>query len=635
MVKKAKTSSKVRAQRTLTRGSKRPSEIVKNTRKPLWLHQAQTKALYKKTDIVYDLSDPGTGKTRAHLEAFAERRRKGGGCALVVAPKSLLETAWWADAWEFVKDMRCSVSYASNRDRSFSVDADIYIINTDGVKWLKSNFKPAFWKKFDTILIDEISYFKHSTSQRSKAAKFISKFFTHRAGLTGTPNPKSVTELWHQVFLLDDGERLGTSFYKFRTATQQAKQIGPQPQHVKWEDKDGAELAVFGLLQDITIRHLFEECMDIPPNTERHIGFTLSPKLLRQYKTLEAATVLQLENEAVVALNAAVLRTKLLQLCLAEGTEVLTDTGWTEIQDLQSTHLIWDGSKYVNYDRLLDNGYKKTINCWGVQMTPDHKVLAKNGWKTAGEINGKPSHRFGRSDFQLPNSLKKTWFKTLWYKIHNFIRPNNSIQVAERKMVRTYDLQNVGNKNQFVIRNKEGFEFIVHNCSGAIYHSEGEYTVLDTSRYELITDLVEEHKHSVVFYNWLHQKEQLITMARKRGIECEFLDSKVPAKTKVAIVKDYQAGNLQAIYLHPMTGAHGLTLTRGTRTIWSSPTYQPDFLKQGKHRIYRGGQTKKTETIMIEAKGTVEKKVFEILNRDNAKMQDFLSVVHAAKETYD
>ena len=255
----ARSQSKGHASQAPSRNGKRPSERVRNTKKPLWKHQGLTKNLYQRSNIVYDLSDPGTGKTRAHLEAFAERRRVGGGKALVVAPKSLLETAWLADAWEFTKDMRCAVAYAHNRADAFARDVDMYIVNTDGVKWLKDNIKPSYWKDFDTLIIDEISYFKHATSQRSKAAKWLSKYFVYTAGLTGTPNPKSVTEMWHQVMLLDGGQRLGNSFYKFRAATQNAQQVGPRPEHVKWVDKEGSEMAVFGLLGDITIRHLFEE----------------------------------------------------------------------------------------------------------------------------------------------------------------------------------------------------------------------------------------------------------------------------------------------------------------------------------------------------------------------------------------
>ena len=484
----ATSSLKARARKRTTRGNKRPSEIVANTRKPLWKHQKLTKKLYERTKSVYDLSDPGTGKTRAHLEAFAERRRQGGGKALVIAPKSLLETAWWADAWEFTKDMRCSVAYARNRSAAFNVHADIYITNTDAVKWLKANLKSKHWDDFDTLIMDEITDFKHHTSQRSKAAKWLSSFFTYRIGLTGTPNPKSVTEMWHQVLLLDGGQRLGPSFWNFRSSVQSPKQEGPRPEHVKWYDKEGAEEAVFGLIGDIAIRHIFEECMDIPPNVERHVQFSLAPKVQKMYKKLEASTVLQLEQGDVIGLNAAALRTKLLQV-----------------------------------------------------------------------------------------------------------------------------------------------------ASGAVYIDEDTYEVLDDTRYELITQLIKEQKHSICFYIWKHQKDQLIRLAEREGISYAHLDSTVTRRKDAVkqIVADYQAGKYQVLYLHPKTGAHGLTLTRGTRTIWASPVYQPDFIKQGKHRIYRGGQTHKTETIMVEAKQTAERKVFDILNNDGARMLNFLDIVHAAKETYE
>lgn len=482
------SSTKVRVRKRLTRGSKRPSAIVKNTRVPLWSHQKITKRLCKRSEIVYDLSDPGTGKTRAHLESFAERRRKGGGKCLVLAPKSLLETAWTDDAWKFVKDMRCSVAYSHNRTAAFSVDADIYVTNIDAVKWLDKNLKPRYWKDFDTLIVDEIPYYKHRTSARSKAALRLSRHFTYRTGFTGTPNPKSVTELWHQMMLLDGGQRLGNDYWRFRSATQYPVQIGPRREHIQWHDKEGIEEAVFDLLSDITVRHEFEKCMDIPPNVERYVEYRLPPKLFLRYKELEEQTILELDEGDVVAVNAAVLRNKLLQL-----------------------------------------------------------------------------------------------------------------------------------------------------ASGAVYTSENNYEVLDTARYELITDLVAEHQHSVVFYNWKHQRDELLKMAESRGIPYAYLDSTITRNARKAkqVVDEYQAGEYQVIYMHPATGAHGLTLTRGTRTIWASPIYQPDFLKQGKHRIYRGGQTKKTETIMIEAKGTVEKKVFDILNRDNAKMVNFLELAKEAMADYE
>jgi SNF2 family DNA or RNA helicase len=107
----------------------------------------------------------------------------------------------------------------------------------------------------------------------------------------------------------------------------------------------------------------------------------------------------------------------------------------------------------------------------------------------------------------------------------------------------------------------------------------------------------------------------------------EVIDGNVPQRRRAQIVEAYQAGYYQTLLLHPQTGAHGLTLKRGTATIWASPIYQPDFLKQGMHRIFRGGQTEKTETILIEAKGTVEKLVYERLSEKSGRMQSFLDLL--------
>ena len=423
------------------------------------------------------MSDPGTGKTRAHLEAWFLRRKKGGGCLLVIAPKTLLQTAWGDEIEEYLPNITYSIARAPDRDQAFASRVDIYITNTDAVKWLAKQ-KPSFFRSFDSLVLDEITAFKHRTSQRSKAVNKLVKHFKYRAGLTGTPNSLSITDLWHQTYLLDDGKRLGNSFFKFRNATCSPTQVGPMPNMIKWEDRDDAEAAVAYLLRAITVRHDFNECMDIPPNHEQVVRYYPPRKLLEKYKKLEHDAVLQLQKENVNAVNAAVLRNKLLQL-----------------------------------------------------------------------------------------------------------------------------------------------------ASGAVYTSEGKYEVLDDARYELITDLIECRQHSICFYNWKHQKEQLIKFFEKRGIEYAYMDGTVPVKRREAIIKSYQAGFFQTLLLHPQTGAHGLTLTKGTATIWSSPIYQADFLKQGFHRIVRGGQTKKTETLLVKAIGTVEEAVYNRLNQKTARMVNLLDML--------
>jgi SNF2 family DNA or RNA helicase len=166
-------------------------------------------------------------------------------------------------------------------------------------------------------------------------------------------------------------------------------------------------------------------------------------------------------------------------------------------------------------------------------------------------------------------------------------------------------------------------------ASGAVYTGgeDGKYVVIDKSRYELVVDLIEARKHSVVFFNWRHQRDQIMEMCAERNISCALIDGSVSQENRDQIIADYQAGKYQTILLHPRTGAHGLTLTAGDTTIFVSPLYEADLMKQGIARIYRGVQDKVTNTIFIEAMGTVEHAVYERLNGKYERMADLLDLM--------
>ena len=456
---------------------------------PRWDHQEQTYQHALSNDRVLDFSDPGTGKTRAHADVFRERLEKSQtDKLLVLAPKTLLENAWKDDINEFQPDLKCSIAWAENRDEAFNADADVFITNVDAVKYLAKQSKTWFSKRFGrrpTLIIDELTAYKHQTSARSKAAQKVTGYFPFRAGLTATPDPNSVLELWHQALLIDDGERLGNRFFKYRSAVAEPVQTGPKAEHISWVDKEGIEDAVGLLLADITIRHAFEDCMDIPPNLTRMIRFDLPRKLQQQYDEMEMKSILALEDGEIVGINAASRANKLLQI-----------------------------------------------------------------------------------------------------------------------------------------------------ASGAAYDggAKGSYRMLDDTRYQIVADLVEQSRHSVTFYNWHHQKDELAKVLKQRGVEYVLLDSSVSNKRRGEIRRAYQRGDFQTVLLHPQTGAHGLTLTKGTTTIWSSPVYQSDFMKQGKHRIYRGGQTKKTYTKCVSANNTIDEGVYTKAELKTKRMDTFLGLLRESKQ---
>ena len=307
----------------------------------LFENQKETIELLEREPRVFDMSDPGTAKTRAHAEAFWRRRQAGGGKALVLAPKSILQTSWGDDIDKFFPGVRYSVAYATNRESAMAATADIYITNHDAVKWLVKHMPKSYWDDFDTLIVDESPAYKHNTSARSKAVRKLAPHFTYRALLTGTPNSNTILDVWHQTFILDDGERLGTSYWRFRGAVCEPVQVGPQPQMVKWQDKDGSEGAVFDLLRDISIRHKLEECQDIPPNHTYDVIFDLSAKERKAYNEMLEFAVTELASGRIVtAVHASSLNNKLLQIA-AGGIYTGEEGEWLTIGKTR-TELVMD-----------------------------------------------------------------------------------------------------------------------------------------------------------------------------------------------------------------------------------------------------------------------------------------------------
>ena len=171
---------------------------------------------------------------------------------------------------------------------------------------------------------------------------------------------------------------------------------------------------------------------------------------------------------------------------------------------------------------------------------------------------------------------------------------------------------------------------ILQLASGAVYgdNEDGSYSLVNTERYELVADLVEQRTHPcVVFFNWKHQKDELIKEFTKRGITFTLIDGTVSDNDRNIAVKHFQAGFYRVFLAHPQSAAHGITLTRGMTTIWPSPVYNLEHFIQGNRRIYRAGQTAKTETIVVLAEGTIEQTVYEKLTAKNARQETMLSLL--------
>lgn len=165
-------------------------------------------------------------------------------------------------------------------------------------------------------------------------------------------------------------------------------------------------------------------------------------------------------------------------------------------------------------------------------------------------------------------------------------------------------------------------------CTGAVYDEDGNAQGVHTERYELVMQLVSERAHSLVAFNWKHERDHMTALADKLGIKYGIIDGSTSAHKRKDIVDRMQAGQLQVVFAHPQSAGHGLTLTKATTIIWSSPTYNAEHYQQFNRRIYRAGQTQKTEIIQIAAKDTWETAVYEKLDGKLSKMEELLSILN-------
>lgn len=175
--------------------------------------------------------------------------------------------------------------------------------------------------------------------------------------------------------------------------------------------------------------------------------------------------------------------------------------------------------------------------------------------------------------------------------------------------------------NAAVARNK-----LLQMVSGAVYLEPNKYDVLSDERAELIADLIEDREATIVFFIWKHQRDRMLVTLAKRELEVAVIDGTTKHRDRGQIVDDFQGGKYRAILMHPETGAHGLTLTRAKTAIFASPPAdRPDFLIQGIARIVRGGQDMKTETILISAKDSLERRVHNAILDKRDSALDFLT----------
>lgn len=261
--------------------------------------------------------DMGLGKTVSTLTAvnqlmnvYLEVTK-----VLVIAPKRVAEDTWTTECekWEHLHGLRVSRVLGTEKKRkaALKADADIYVINRENVVWLVAQLKG--WWPFDMIVIDELSSFKSNTAARFKALRQVRPMTSRVVGLTGTPAPNGLIDLWPQMYLLDMGERLEKTITAYR-----AKYFRPGRTNGQvvfdYKPNTGSEEAIYKKISDICISMKAEDYLDLPDMIEIPVEVSMNERQMKQYEKFEEEQVLKLQEEGdISAVNAAALSNKLLQ----------------------------------------------------------------------------------------------------------------------------------------------------------------------------------------------------------------------------------------------------------------------------------------------------------------------------------
>lgn len=259
--------------------------------------------------------DMGLGKTVITLTALWQLALDSFDVSriLVIAPKRVAEDTWPKELskWEHLSGLDATLVMGTQAEREAALRQQtfLYIINRENVSWLVANHP---WD-FDMVVIDELSSFKSNQAQRFKAMKKVRPLVSRIVGLTGTPAPNSLLDLWSEMYLMDMGQRLGRFIGGFRdrffTPDKRNREI-----IYSYKPREGAEEAIYGLISDICISMKAVDYLDMPELIMNRVEVSMDCRERKIYDDFQRDMVVSLQGEELDAVNAAALSGKLTQM---------------------------------------------------------------------------------------------------------------------------------------------------------------------------------------------------------------------------------------------------------------------------------------------------------------------------------
>lgn len=232
--------------------------------------------------------DMGLGKTSITLTALAKLHEQATmGRVLIVAPLRVAQTTWPQELskWDHLAPLKDAYAVAcgpvAKRKAAVESGKPITIINRENLAWLAKNY-PWTW---DTVIIDELSSFKNHKAARFRVLRGALPKIRRMWGLTGTPTPNGLIDLWAQYRLIDAGQRLGKNIGSYRNEfflpdKRNAVQV------FTWKPRPGADQEIYSRIGDVTLSMQAKDHLDLPALTIVDRTLELPPAAQATYDQL-------------------------------------------------------------------------------------------------------------------------------------------------------------------------------------------------------------------------------------------------------------------------------------------------------------------------------------------------------------
>lgn len=255
--------------------------------------------------------DMGLGKTATTLSALTPDHLP----ALVVAPKRVAELVWPEEVRKWRPDLSVThvVGKPAKRTVLASRPTDLTVVSRDLVHEIP---RGAMSMRFRTLILDELSSFKTRSSRRWKAARELrnAPLTDHVWGLTGTPSPNGLMDLWAQVYLLDGGVRLGRTLTSYRNTFFFPGNRLPSGVVTEWVLRDGAEKEIHDRLTDLCLYMSREDRVELPPVTYNTVMVELPPRARSLYRTMKNELAADIRGQVFTAATPAIVSNRLSQI---------------------------------------------------------------------------------------------------------------------------------------------------------------------------------------------------------------------------------------------------------------------------------------------------------------------------------